>query len=259
MSRMLYVDTISPAVSVSAGTTRADRRQERGPRPLALDVRGVILKTGFGLCNLEVTSEGQITPVAEVPERPLKNLRLRLSAIRIVRDCDTRAFNQLVDWQVQKDKREATQDETRGATSTAATVPPPQGWERHTDLVQAIRALEGGWLMTTAVRGQILVAALDRCGFAVTLDGEITPSRPAENSQPPIPRIVHAALKILVAYENLSTERKLVDLRTKLDKEKGAEGPGSRLDRTIVDPVVEVADEEPTTAVDFSRLPAYHA
>jgi hypothetical protein len=254
MSRMLCVDMISPAVRV--GTTRADRKPAaspaRGPGLMPLDVRGAILKTGLGLCGLEVTSAGQFAPLAEDPERPLKNLRLRLSAIRIVRDCDTGAFDQLVDWQVQNEERQATQD-------VLPTILPQAGWERHTDLVQAIRALERDWPMTPRVLGQIVVAALDHCGFTVTLEGEITPRRPAENYRLPISRIVHAALRILVAYEGLLTERKLVDLRRKSDRENGAEGPKSRLDRTIADPVIEGADAEPTTVVDFSRLPAYHA
>jgi hypothetical protein len=232
MSRMLSVDMVS--LAVRKGTTEAARKPAASPGLMSLDVRAAILKTGLGLCALQITSEGEFAHLPEHPEAPLTNIRHRLAAIRTVRDCDTSVFDQLIAWRVQDEEREAAQgvsptlpndsdeapdgrDKTRGTTSTAATVPPSEGWDRHTDLVVAYRALEKDWPMSPRSRGEIVVKALDYCGLAVTFEGEIMPRRPVENVRPPALRMVRAALRILVAYERLPAERKLVDLLSNAD------------------------------------------
>jgi hypothetical protein len=248
MSTFTSVDPVSPAVAEFMAKRELATKQKLETEalaqrwPMPLDARAQLIKKALGLCGLEMTGEGQLNSIpGALPPTP----RVRLGAMRVMA-----SFDRLSIQQRKLDLLENPSGEEPVGSQVErppippeladkildiidAGPPPPEptvvqpvdSWKKKADLELARRALRQRWPISMAVRGQIIVAALFLCGFAVTTDGQIVPIEPTDDAPPPKPRIVLAALRVLAALDRLSIEERRVELRAKLPKNRRPDRP----------------------------------
>ena len=97
------------------------------------------------------------------------------------------------------------------------------------ELERAEKKLVQHWPITDQMRGQIMLQAMNLCGFTVTGDGSVIEVEPLEGEKPPKPRIKLAAMRVVSAYGRLMAEQERFDLRTGRYKELNREDPWEKL------------------------------
>ena len=245
-------DSVSPAIArfMASQATRAQEQREAEALaqrwPMSLDVRGLVITKALELCGLEVKSDGAVKKIEGVP---LQKPRIRLGAMRVIASYDRLSLQQrkhelrarlgedepvLPVIEPPKVSPEVATEALMllvnmpGAPVFGASKPgmiqPDGRWQRKASLDIARRAFRERWPISTAMRGQIILAALCLCGCAVTCEGEVTPTPPGDDDAPARPRTVLAALRVLAAYDRLSIEEQRIDLRVKQSKFKRTNG-----------------------------------
>jgi hypothetical protein len=250
MSTFTSVDPVSPAVAEFMAKRELATKQKLETEalaqrwPMSPEVRSQVIKTALGLCGLEMSGEGQVKPAQGAT--PPKE-RIRLGAMRVMASFDRLSIQQRKlellenpsgEEPVRKvdDMFEVSPELADKILEIVESAPPPpeptvvqpvDSWKKKADLELARRALRQRWPISMAVRGQIIVAALSLCGFAVRSDGQVEPIAPIDDTPPPPPkpRIVLAALRVLAALDRLSIEERRVELRAKLPKNSRPDRP----------------------------------
>jgi hypothetical protein len=248
MSTFTSVDPVSPAVAEFMAKREQATKQKLETEalaqrwPLPADARAQLIKKALGLCGLEMTGEGQVQTIpGKLPPTP----RVRLGAMRALASFDRLSIqHRKLDLLENPSGEEPVRSKVEPFPVTPElaskvleildSAPPPpvptvvqpvDSWKKKADLELAHRAIRQRWPISMAVRGQIIVAAFVLCGLAVTTEGQIVEIEPTDDTPPPKPRIVLAALRVLAALDRLSIEERRVELRVKPPKNRRPDPP----------------------------------